>query len=51
MRLDQPRVPPLPESEWNEQARQTIEPTRAMSGGTTAMPRNRSGARAIASSM
>lgn len=33
MRLDEPRVAPLPESEWAEQARTTIEPTRAMAGG------------------
>jgi alkylhydroperoxidase family enzyme len=33
MRLSTPRVAPLPESEWTEATRATIEPTRAMSGG------------------
>jgi alkylhydroperoxidase family enzyme len=33
MRLTRPRVEPLPESEWTEQARATIEPTRAMANG------------------
>jgi 4-carboxymuconolactone decarboxylase len=33
MRPSRPRVEPLPESAWTEQARATIEPTRAMSGG------------------
>ena len=33
MRLSTPRIAPLPESEWTEQARATIEPTRAMAGG------------------
>src|SRR4051812_10932978 len=33
MRPTRPRIDPLPESEWTEQARATIEPTRAMSGG------------------
>jgi alkylhydroperoxidase family enzyme len=33
MRTAKPRVEPLPESEWTEEARATIAPTRAMSGG------------------
>lgn len=33
MRLEKPRVAPLPESEWTESARATIEPTRGMAGG------------------
>ncbi|MBM4245512.1 MAG: carboxymuconolactone decarboxylase family protein [Deltaproteobacteria bacterium] len=32
MRLDKPRVTLLPESEWTESARDTIEPTRGMAG-------------------
>ena len=33
MRLKEPRVTPLPEADWTDLARATIEPTRAMSGG------------------
>ena len=33
MRLDKPRVAPLPESQWTEGARAVIEPTRGMAGG------------------
>lgn len=33
MRLDKPRVAPLPEGEWTEAARAVIEPTRGMAGG------------------
>jgi alkylhydroperoxidase family enzyme len=33
MRLNKPRVEPMPEAQWTEQARATIEPTRAMAGG------------------
>ena len=33
MRLAKPRVEPLPESEWTEETRATIAPTRTMSGG------------------
>jgi 4-carboxymuconolactone decarboxylase len=33
MRPSRPRIAPLPETDWTEQARATIEPTRAMSGG------------------
>ena len=33
MRTSRPRVEPLPESQWSEQARDTIAPTRAMAGG------------------
>lgn len=33
MRLNKPRVEPLPEAEWTDQARATIAPTRAMGGG------------------
>lgn len=33
MRPSEPRLRPLPESEWDEETRKIIEPTRAMSGG------------------
>jgi 4-carboxymuconolactone decarboxylase len=33
MRTSKPRVEPLPESQWSEQARAVIAPTRAMAGG------------------
>jgi 4-carboxymuconolactone decarboxylase len=33
MRLSKPRVTPLPEAEWTDEARAMIAPTRAMAGG------------------
>ena len=33
MRLDKPRIEPLPEGEWDEELRPTLEPTRAIGRG------------------